>query len=123
MNHLSERMRHASAAFVPNGDGLKVRAPCPLPPGLAADLRAIRGDLLAVYRERAAIREFDAGFSRPEAERLAAADTSAWLAGHCDGTRTGQKVLPPHERGQTLDSEATKNHLDRAGQNDTGATP
>jgi len=34
-----------------------------------------------------------------------------------------QKVLPPHERGQTLDSEAARNHLDRAGQNDTGATP
>ena len=111
MNHLSERMRHARAAFVPNGDGLKVRAPCPLPPGLAADLRAIRGDLLAVYRERAAIREFDAGFSRPEAERLAAADTSAWLAGHCDGTRTGQKVLPDESAPAPLTSKGRKIQL------------
>ena len=111
MNNLAERMRHAGAAFISNGDGLKVRAPCPLPPGLAADLRAIRGDLLAVYRERAAIREFDAGFSRPEAERLAAADTSAWLAGHCDGTRTGQKVLPDEAAPAPLTSKSPQNNL------------
>ena len=30
------------------------------------------------------------------------------------------KVLPPHERGQTLDSEAARNHLDRAGHQDKG---
>ncbi len=111
MNHLSERMRHARAAFVPNGDGLKVRAPCPLPPGLAADLRTIRGDLLAVYRERAAIREFDAGFSRPEAERLAAADVSAWLAGHCDGPRAGKKVLPDEATPEPLTAKGRKNQL------------
>jgi hypothetical protein len=111
MNHLSERMRHARAAFVPNGDGLKVRAPCPLPPGLAADLRTIRGTLLDVYRERAAIREFDAGFSRPEAERLAAADVSAWLAGHCDGTRTGKKVLPDEATPEPLTAKSPQNNL------------
>ena len=72
-----------------------------------ADLRAIRGDLLDVYNERAGIREFDAGFSRPEAERLAAADVSAWLAGHCDGTRTGQKVLPADS---VVEPHTTKAH-------------
>ena len=34
-----------------------------------------------------------------------------------------QKVLPALERDQTLDSEATENCLDQAGQYDTGATP
>ena len=111
MKTIAERMRHAGAAFIPNGDGLKVRAPCPLPPGLAADLRAIRGDLLAVYGERASIREFDAGFSRPEAERLAAADVSAWLAGHCDGTRTGQKVLPADSATAPLTTKSPQNTL------------
>ena len=31
-----------------------------------------------------------------------------------------QKVLPELERGQTLDSEAARNHLDRAGHQDKG---
>ena len=107
MNTLTERMKATGAAFIPNGDGLKVRALRPLPADLAADLRAIRGDLLDVYNERAGIREFDAGFSRPEAERLAAADVSAWLAGHCDGTRTGQKVLPADS---VVEPHTTKAH-------------
>ena len=109
MNHLSERMRHARAAFVPNGDGLKVRAPCPLPPGLAADLRAIRGDLLEVYRA-GRIREFDAELPRLEAERFAAADVSAWLAGHCDGGG-GEKVLPADSAPEPLTSKSPQNNL------------
>ena len=36
---------------------------------------------------------------------------------------TLQKVLPELERGQTLDNEAARNHLDRAGQSDKGSTP
>lgn len=36
---------------------------------------------------------------------------------------TLQKVLPRNESGQTLDSEAARNHLDRAGQTDKGSTP
>ena len=36
---------------------------------------------------------------------------------------TLQKVLPALERDQTLDSEATENHLDRAGHQDKGSTP
>ena len=111
MNNLAERMRHAGAAFISNGDGLKVRAPCPLPPGLAADLRAIRGDLLAVYGERASIREFDGDMPRAEAEAAAAADVSAWLAGHCDGTRTGQKVLPDDSAPAPLTAKSPQNNL------------
>ena len=33
------------------------------------------------------------------------------------------KVLPARETGQTLDNEAARNHLDRAGQTDKGSTP
>jgi len=111
MNNLSERMRHARAAFVPNNDGLKVRAPCPLPPGLAADLRAIRGDLLAVYGERASIREFDGDMPRAEAEAAAAADVSAWLAGHCGGDGVGEKVLPALGPSEPLTAKGHKNQL------------
>ena len=39
-------------------------------------------DWLAHYEERAAIREFDGGLPRPEAERLAQADTIAALGPH-----------------------------------------
>ena len=35
-----------------------------------------------LYEERAAIREFDAGYSRGEAERLAMAEVSDWLKAH-----------------------------------------
>lgn len=34
-----------------------------------------------------------------------------------------QKVLPALERDQTLDNEAARNHLDRAGHQDKGSTP
>lgn len=33
------------------------------------------------------------------------------------------EVLPALARGQTLDNEAARNHLDRAGQSDKGSTP
>jgi len=33
------------------------------------------------------------------------------------------KVLPARETGQTLDNEAARNHLDRAGHQDKGSTP
>ena len=36
---------------------------------------------------------------------------------------TLEKVLPALERDQTLDSEAAKNHLSRAGHQDKGSTP
>ena len=35
-----------------------------------------------LYEERAAIREFDAGYSRSESERLATQEVSAWLKAH-----------------------------------------
>ena len=35
-----------------------------------------------LYEERAAIREFYAGYPRAEAERLARADVAAWLKAH-----------------------------------------
>lgn len=35
-----------------------------------------------LYEERAAIREFYAGYPRGEAERLARADVAAWLKAH-----------------------------------------
>lgn len=34
------------------------------------------------YEERAAIREFSAGYPRNEAERLAKAEVAAWLKAH-----------------------------------------
>ena len=111
MNNLAERMRHAGAAFISNGDGLKVRAPCPLPTGLAADLRTIRGDLLAVYGERASIREFDGDMPRAEAEAAAAADVSAWLAGHCGGDGVGEKVLPWAGGARPLTAKSPQNNL------------
>ena len=74
MNTLRDRMAAAGATFVPAGDKLKVRALRPLPPDLVTDLKAVRGDLLDVYRERAAIRIHDAGMDEADAEREAARD-------------------------------------------------
>ncbi len=103
------------------GDRLLYRAPPgALTPELRADLAALKRDLVCEYHERAGILEYDANMPREVAERRAA---DLVLTGHCDGPRAGKKVLPPHERGQTLDSEAARNHLDRAGQTDKGSTP
>jgi hypothetical protein len=87
MSTLADRMRAAGAEFVPNGDELRIRAPQPLPPDLAADLRACRDVLLDVYRERAAIREFDGGLSRADAEALAAGDVMEAAAAVPEVTR------------------------------------
>jgi hypothetical protein len=63
------------------GDKIKLTAPQPLPADLFARIREAKPALLAIlaeasdwrdlYEERAAIREFDGGYPRAEAERLA----------------------------------------------------
>lgn len=85
------------------------------PPGaltadLTATLKAHKADLLALlntrtrlpapstwpeawrdfYEERAGIREYDGGFTRPEAERLAVADILAHFTGNGAGTAQGR---------------------------------
>ena len=58
------------------GTGVEKEARGPSPPWDAADWQAM-------YDERAAIREFDGELPRPEAERLALADTvDQWLTQH-----------------------------------------
>ncbi len=104
MNNLAERMKSAGAVFIPNGNGLLIRAPRPLPPDLAADLRAVRGDLLDVYNERAGIREFDGDMPRAEAEAAAAGDVSVWLAGHSGaplGPSNGRSDCTPYVEPRT----------------------
>jgi hypothetical protein len=84
----------AGASLAVNGDRLSVTAPCPLPAELVDELRRSKADILRLlstdrvdddqrvptddtewwldlFNERAAHREFDGGYSRAEAERLA----------------------------------------------------
>lgn len=69
-----KRMRDAGVQLVPDGFALKVRYPIGTDPRLLADIGKYRTALEAKYNERAAIREYDAGFDRNEAERLAIED-------------------------------------------------
>ncbi len=84
----------AGATLAVNGDRLSVTAPCPLPAELVDELRRSKTDILRLlstdrvdddqqvpaddtewwldlFNERAVHREFDGGYSRAEAERLA----------------------------------------------------
>jgi hypothetical protein len=75
------------------GDKIELMAPQPLPADLVARIREAKLALLAIlaeapdwrdlYEERAAIREYDGGYSRPEAERLAWGEIqNRWHAQH-----------------------------------------
>ena len=91
------------------GDRLLYRAPPgALTPELRADLAALKPDLVCEYHERAGILEYDASMPREVAERRAA---DMVLAGHCDGTRTGQKVLPDDSAPAPLTAKGHKNQL------------
>lgn len=52
----------------------------PIDPAVAARIAEYDEDTREWFAERAAIREFDGGLPRPEAERLALEDTERWLA-------------------------------------------
>ncbi|WP_027794284.1 hypothetical protein [Paraburkholderia acidipaludis] len=52
----------------------------PTDPAVAARVAEYDEDAREWFVERAAIREFDGGLPRPEAERLALEDTERWLA-------------------------------------------
>lgn len=58
---------------------LKLDAPQKLPDELLTTLRTCRDDLIRAFTERAAIREFDGGFARADAERLAWQDLRHWM--------------------------------------------
>ncbi len=88
-------MTEAAARFESAGDELAVTAPRPLPVDLLVDLRCHREALLDRHRERASIREADAGTPRAEAERLAAADVMTWLAECGQAERLGTMVPKP----------------------------
>ena len=74
----SDLMQHFAAADVTlriEGDALRYRAPRgAMTPDLRAALVERKPDMLHDYHERAAIREFEGGLERAEAERLAAED-------------------------------------------------
>jgi len=62
------------------GDRLRYRPMSAVPPELRARMAACKDDLLDLvqhFEERAAIREFDGGLSRAEAEQLAWEDVLA----------------------------------------------
>lgn len=82
---LAKAHRHG-ASFAAIDARLVVEAPAPLPDVLVAELRAHKGELLALltpthkagrdlvfdwWQERAAIMEYDGGLAREEAERQA----------------------------------------------------
>lgn len=58
----------------------------PTDPAVAARVAEYDEDAREWFVERAAIREFDGGLPRPEAERLALEDTERWLA--CRASRS-----------------------------------
>lgn len=53
---------------------LVITARSPLPEELIAGIRAIRHEIIEAWCERAAVRQFDGGFRRSEAESLASRD-------------------------------------------------
>jgi hypothetical protein len=79
MKTLRQQFTDAGGRLVPDGDGLKIQAALPPPPELLAAIRARRDLMLAFYQERAAIREFDGGAPRAEAEIEAALEAAAIL--------------------------------------------
>lgn len=53
--------------------------PIPIDPDVASAVAAFDDTTREWFQERAAIREFEGGFLRAEAERLALEDTRRWL--------------------------------------------
>jgi hypothetical protein len=65
----------AGVALRIEGDAIRYRAPRgALTPPLRAALMEHKANILFDFEERSAIREYDGGLSRAEAERLAAGD-------------------------------------------------
>lgn len=58
---------------------LKLDAPQALPDEWLGTLRRCRDELIEAFNERAAIREFDGGIARADAERLAWDDLRTWV--------------------------------------------
>lgn len=99
---LIEQVRAAGGQIEARGATIKLRAPQPLPDALIAELRRHKPELLAHLgvaesvrfdlEERAAIREYSGGQTRPDAERGAIADVERRYAyrfrlhGHGGGT-------------------------------------
>jgi hypothetical protein len=61
----------AGAELVVTNDRLIVNVAFPLPEALVALIRQHQVEIIEAWQERAAIREFDGGFTTTEAERLA----------------------------------------------------
>lgn len=55
------------------------RTPIPIDPDVASAVAAFDDTTREWFQERAAIREFEGGLLRAEAERLALQDTRRWL--------------------------------------------
>jgi hypothetical protein len=70
---LSEVLGKSGTITVLDGE-LRITAPAELSMATIATITHFRDDIIEAWHERASIREFDGGFSRDEAERLASQD-------------------------------------------------
>jgi hypothetical protein len=67
----------AKVRIVPRGRGLVFRYSTTLAPDALAELRGYETDVMDLYGERAAIRQYDGGMARDEAEAAAVLDLVA----------------------------------------------
>jgi len=77
---LLAELRDRGVALRVVGDRLRYRPEAAVTPELRDQMAACKSDLIALlerFEERAAIREYEAGFTRAEAERLALDDVLA----------------------------------------------
>lgn len=63
--------------LVPDGKRVRLKVPSGVPRSTIDEISVFREDIIEAYNERAAIREFDGGFSTEEAQRLAIEDLIA----------------------------------------------
>ena len=83
------RMRDSGVRIIPRGLGLAFQYPRVLGPATLADFRRCQADIVDLYGERAAIREYEGGMSREDAERAAVDDLmrarGGWIASETGG--------------------------------------
>jgi len=129
---LIEDARAAGLSIEVEGADLIVEADCEMPPDLLASLRQHKAELIAVlvvskpskvqrwrdeFEERAAIREYDGGYTRAEAERLAWGEIeNRWHKEH--GERLSADICAgcrrPIDQSEALDQiDGNRVHVDR----------